>query len=277
MQMLTTTGRVFYAIAIMAFGLLHVGYGDFVTRVVPWWPAWIPGRSIWAYIIGTLLIAAGAALLMDRRTVAVSTLLAWGLLLSFVLLGVPLAAGDTLLGGGWTMAGKALALSGGALLIAQASSAQATDRTPRSLWLDPRVTRLWSLAPWFFAAFLVLCGIQHFIYIDFVMSLVPAWIPGPRFWGYAAGVALIASGLGLLLPATTRLAGLLSGLMIFSWVFLVHIPRAARTFPATSNETTAVFEALAMTGIAWLAAALSERRQLAPEAERERSGRLALS
>jgi hypothetical protein len=42
--------------------------------------------------------------------------------------------------------------------------------------------------------------------------------------------------------------------MIFSWVFMVHIPLAARTFPRTSNEMTAVFEALAMAGIAWMAA-----------------------
>ena len=68
------------------------------------------------------------------------------------------------------------------------------------------------------------------------------------------GVALVAGGIGLVVPATARLAGLLSGAMIFSWVFLVHIPRALETFPGTTGETTAVFEAIAMSGIAWLAA-----------------------
>jgi uncharacterized membrane protein len=235
MVTLNTVGRVFYGIAMVAFGLLHIGYGDFVTRVVPWWPAALPGRPLWADLIGALLVAAGGALLLNVRTIAVSTLLAAALLVSFVLLGVPLAAADTPLGGSWTAAGKILALCGGALLIA-------------------RAPRVWWLGTWFFAAFLILCGIQHFLYIDFVVSLIPSWIPGARFWSYAAGVLLICGGLGLMVPVTTRLAGRLTGLMIFSWVFLVHIPRAARTFPQTSNEMTAVFEALAMAGIAWLAA-----------------------
>jgi hypothetical protein len=80
-------------------------------------------------------------------------------------------------------------------------------------------------------------------------------------------VALIAGGAGMVVPATARLAALLSGSMIFTWVFLVHLPRAARTFPATTNETTALFEALAMSGIAWLAAAASWQRQTTTASE----------
>lgn len=234
LAMLQTTGRIFYAIAMVAFGLLHIGYGNFVTRVVPWWPAGLPGRSLWADLIGVLLVVAGGALLLNFRTVTVATVLAAALFVSFALLAVPLVAADTPLGGSWTVAGKVLAFCGGALLISHA--------------------RLSWLGTWFFAAFLIVCGIQHFLYIDFVVSLIPSWIPFARFWSYAAGIFLIAGGLGLVVPTTTRLAGLLTGAMIFSWVFLVHIPRAARTFPQTSNEMTAVFEALAMAGIAWLAA-----------------------
>jgi len=243
MQTLTSVSRTFYGIAMLAFGLLHIVYGDFVTRVVPWWPAAIPGRSIWAYLAGVLLIAAGTAVLINRSTALVATGLAVGLGLSFLLLGVPLAASDALFGGGWTVAGKALAFCGGALLIARASGSPS---------LDARVMRLARLGPWFLVAFLVLCGIQHFLYGPFVVSLFPPWIPWPLFWTYFAAVALIAGGVGLIVPLTARLAGLLTGLMIFSWVFLIHIPLALRR--PTSNEITAVFEALAMSAIAWLAA-----------------------
>ena len=79
---------------MVAFGLLHIGYGDFVTRVVPWWPTGIPGRSLWADLIGALLVVAGSALLLNFRTVTVATTLAAALLASFVLLGIPLAASD---------------------------------------------------------------------------------------------------------------------------------------------------------------------------------------
>jgi uncharacterized membrane protein len=209
----------------------------------------------------------GGTLLLDRRTVTTSMWLASGLLLSFVCLGVPLVAKDSILGGAGTVAGKALALCGGALLVAHASSMMVDPHPRGSVWSDARVKRTWSLGPWFLAGFLVQSGIQHFLYIDFVASLVPAWIPGARFWSYFAGVALIAGGLGMLVPATRRLAALLSGSMIFSWVFLVHIPRAAGTFPDTTNETTAVFEALAMSGIAWLVAAVSWQRQATTSSE----------
>ena len=80
--------------------------------------------------------------------------------------------------------------------------------------------------------------------------LVPAWIPGHMFWTYFAGVALIAGGVGLLLPQTARLAAALSGVMIFLWVVLLHVPRAmAATDAQSRNEWTAVFEALAISGI----------------------------
>jgi uncharacterized membrane protein len=233
MGLLATAGRMFYGIGILAFGLLHIGYGDFVTRVVPWWPVGIPGRPLWAYVIGALLTAAGVALVLNWRTATVSTLLAAGLMLSFVCFGIPLVASDALLGGSWTVAGKILALCGGALLLSES----------RLAWLGPG----------FLAAFLILCGIQHFLYIDFVVSLFPTWIPAARFWTYFAGIALIAGGLGLALPATARFAGLLTGLMIFSWVFLIHIPLVFRTYPKITNDLTAVFEALAMSGIALLA------------------------
>jgi uncharacterized membrane protein len=264
MDRLPSIGRTFYAIAMLGFGALHLGYGDFVTRVVPWWPAAIPGRTLWAYALGVLLVLAGGALLVDRRTVTVAALLGTGFLISFLLLGVPFAADDSPLGGRWTVAAKALALSGGGFLVARASTVAADRGTSRS---DGVLQRIWLLGPWFFAGFLVLCGVQHFIHVAFVVTLVPAWIPGALFWTYGAGVALIAGGLGLLVPATARLAGLLSGVMIFSWVFLVHIPRAAGTFPETTGETTAVFEAVAMSGIAWLAAVVSEHRRAEPRAQ----------
>jgi uncharacterized membrane protein len=114
---------------------------------------------------------------------------------------------------------------------------------------------------WFFGAFLSLCGVQHFVHAAFVATLVPAWIPGAPFWASFAGLALIAGGVGVVMPATARLAGLLSGAMIFVWVIVLHFPRAFDATTRSSNETTAVFEALAMSGIGLLIGAGSSRRR----------------
>jgi uncharacterized membrane protein len=98
---------------------------------------------------------------------------------------------------------------------------------------------------------MILGGVQHFIYTQFVATLVPQWIPYPVFWAYFAGVALVAGGAGLIVTKTARLAAALSGLMIFLWVVLLHVPRAMAAMPAQQrNEWTAVFEALAFAGVA---------------------------
>ncbi|HEX6227644.1 MAG TPA: hypothetical protein VFZ52_24670 [Chryseolinea sp.] len=68
-------------------------------------------------------------------------------------------------------------------------------------------------------------GIQHFLYSDFVVQLVPAWMPWRLFWTYFAGVALFASGLGIVFHVLTRVTSTLLGLMISTWILILHIPR----------------------------------------------------
>lgn len=48
---------------------------------------------------------------------------------------------------------------------------------------------------------------MHFVVPDSYVMLVPAWLPNPRLLVIISGVAEIAGGLGVLLPATRRLAG----------------------------------------------------------------------
>ena len=51
----------------------------------------------------------------------------------------------------------------------------------------------------FFAITMIVFGYSHFVYPEFVATLVPNWIPGHLFWTYFAGVALMLSGLAILL------------------------------------------------------------------------------
>src|SRR5450432_3772892 len=208
---LARLGRVFYGLSLIAFGIQQFLWGDFVPGRAPAWPATMPGRLVWAYASAIVLIAAGVAIVVEKKarlaavTVAVM-IFAWAALRN-----VPVAAADHNYGGAWTYVGRVL-----------------------------------------LGAFLVSSGIQHFLFPQFVMTLVPAWIPGALFWTYFAGVALIAGGLGLLVNRTARLAAALSGLMIFLWLVMLHIPRALAAPEALSrNEWTSVMEAFAMSGIAF--------------------------
>jgi uncharacterized membrane protein len=72
MTKLTTLGRLFVAIAMIAFGIQHFIYRDFVTRVVPQLPTWMPAHSILACIFGAFLIVVGIAIIIGKeaRTLA---------------------------------------------------------------------------------------------------------------------------------------------------------------------------------------------------------------
>jgi uncharacterized membrane protein YphA (DoxX/SURF4 family) len=157
-------------------------------------------------------------------------------------------AGDAFLSGEWTRAGKALTFVGGFLAIG------ATFPKIRGA----RLSRFVNYERGFIVAgriclgiFLVLTGIQHFMYTEFVASLIPSWFPGDAVvWTYFAGVCLISGGVGLFIPSTAPIAALLSGVMVFSWFWIVHLPR---TFVGVS-DSIAIFEALAVSGIAFVLA-----------------------
>lgn len=249
----STLGRIFFAIALVASGIQQLATVSFV-RLVPPLPAWIPAHSFWAYLVGAVLIGAGVAIGTGYRARWAAAVLGILLLLSILLLHLPLAATNPLAGFMWTNPAKALAMLGGVLILAGALPEEESD-------IARRFRKLMPLGPLFLAGFMILGGIQHFVYLDFVTKLVPAWIPSPRFWVYFTGVALIAGGVGILLPKTQRLAATMSGIMILLWVLLLHIPRALADLH-NAGETSGVFEALAFSGIAFILADRGRKNEL---------------
>jgi uncharacterized membrane protein len=258
MNNLARVGRFFLAIPMVAFGAQHFAYLDFVTRVFPKLPAWIPAHTFLVCVLGAILLGAGAAMMAERAARSTALLLGVIILSSFVLLHLPLLIMAPTNISLWTRAGKALALSGGSFLVAGSLPIKLDSPTNAFAGVMRALERFIPLGRFFLAAFLIYCGIAHFITVEFVTSLVPSWIPGGVFWAYFTGVALIAGGVGMCVPLTSRLAAILSGLMIFVWFLILHIPRAAANL-SSSNETTAVFEALAMSGAAFLVAAEPKR------------------
>jgi uncharacterized membrane protein len=231
-------GRLFFAMALAAFGVQQFLFGDFIPGRAPAFPDGIPGKLAWAYISGAILILCAFAIAGELKgriaAIAVAVMICGWALVRHIPLVAAAPNGVTI-----TFAGKALALFGGALAVA-ASFGGKTKSDAAMLWAG-RVC---------LGAFLIIGGVEHFIYPQFVSTLVPSWIPGALFWTYFAAIALIAGGIGMLVPRTARLAAFLSGLMIFLWVILLHIPRAIRAVDEASsrNEWTAVFEALASPG-----------------------------
>ena len=107
-------------------------------------------------------------------------------------------------------------------------------------------------APYVTGAFFLLGGIQHFMFATFVATLMPPFIPGALFWTYVAGVLLIGTGLGFWISFARPRVARLAALMVFSWVFLVHVPLVFRLGRA---EWMGVFEALGISGVCLAVAA----------------------
>ena len=75
------------------------------------------------------------------------------------------------------------------------------------------------------------------------------------------GVALIGSGVCILLKIKIRLVSFLLGIMLLLWFFVLHLPRAI-AYPdlEKGNEITSVFQALAFSSIAFIATALFSKK-----------------
>ena len=98
-------------------------------------------------------------------------------------------------------------------------------------------------------------GFDHFLYAKEAADYVPSWIPNHLFWIYFAGIALIGSGIAIILQIKPRLIAALLGTMIFIWFIILHVPRViASPFADIGDEVTSAFLALAYSGIAFVIA-----------------------
>ncbi|MEO8474727.1 MAG: hypothetical protein ABI477_21180 [Chryseolinea sp.] len=245
--------RTFYAIAMIAFGVQHILMDDFIAGRAPVWPQNLPGQMVWAYATGLILIMTGVAVIVDKKArVALLTtgvlILLWAALRNIYMLILNPEYGALL-----TNLFKSLGIGGGAFIVA--NTFQSVEFSSTS---DAFVKMMSTIAFYFVGTFLLVGGVQHFIFVDFVKFLIPTWIPGSTFWTYFAGLALVAGGLGIITGIKRSLAALLSGIMIFIWVLVLHLPRAVQN--QNQNEWTAVFEALAVSGILILISEASRRK-----------------
>ena len=249
--------QCFYAVGLMAIAIQQLVCKDFRPVILPTaFPAWLQAaRLTCTWIFSVLLIAACLSILLNIKARTVSLITAFILLLMAICFHVPFVLSGAYAGflGTWTDPLKCLTLSGGAFVVAGTFS-----RDMHASGFIYFLEKLIPLGKFFVAITMLLFGIDHFLYTQFVVTLVPTWIPGSLFWTYFAGAALALSGLAIIINIKRKLAANLLGLMIFLWLIMLHIPRAvADPHSGNGNEWTSVFEALAFSGIAFLIASES--------------------
>jgi uncharacterized membrane protein len=193
-----------------------------------------------AWTVGILLIICGTLAIMRQSLTVVSAITAAFVICYCVFPNLWLVVnGDT--GVALTGFGKGISLATGLLVLMAAAPSQRETRSKVIM----------QVCTYALVFFLLASGIQHFLFAPFVMTLIPSWIPFAGFWTYAAGVLLVLSGLCLIFRFKRRIAFRFSSFMIFSWVLMLHIPRAFFTV-VNINEWTALCEALAFASLLFI-------------------------
>jgi uncharacterized membrane protein len=254
---LSNIGRIFYGIAIAVIGFQTMYYTDFPYMLIPPKHFWMNGQLKFTYISGTILILAGASIVFEKKTMLISLLLGSVLLLIFCFYYIPyefMASANYMHFGEWENAAKELALSSGAFVIAGCFSKKNEN---------PLIRFLRKLIPFgviFFSITIISFGVDHFLYAKEASDYIPSWVPNHLFWMYFTGLALIGSGIAIILKIKLRLMAALLGTMIFIWFIILHVPKViASPFADMGDEVTSAFLALAYCGIAFVIAGVTKK------------------
>ena len=258
MKIFSTVGRIFYGSAIAATGLQQFFFKEFFQILFPPLPYRVPGLLYFAYLVGILLVIAGSAIALNIKTKFFAYILGCLFLFFFIFCYVPyelfISPYNPIHLGLWINALKEFAYAGGAFAIAGNAPEYANDIKGKSKLIG----FLEKIAPFgriMFSITMISFGVSHFYYTDTVQNMVPDWISFHLFWTYFAGIALIGSGIAIILKFRIKLIGNLLAIMIFLWLILLHIPGAiANPVSNNGNEVTSMFSALAFSGIAFVIA-----------------------
>jgi uncharacterized membrane protein len=236
---LTTAGRVFFALAILGFGIQYAFYGH-LRRGLPLCPIWLHPNTILAYSLAALCIASGLALLTTWRTTTVSLILGLVFLATsvFYLLHFNYVAYD---GNGRTLFLECISLAASALILHGIASGSKYSLMPGRL---------------FFGIAMIVFGIQHFLYVGFLATLVPHYLPAHHLWVLATGLALIAAGLSIATTIEDTYVAYGLFVLFFGWLITLHIPRILHALH-NGDEWSSGFVVLAFSGTSLLLAASS--------------------
>ncbi len=245
--MIATIGRYVFTFAIVAVGVetwviarqvAHpLGPQYDLISVLPWLPAnpWV------AYVFGAIWICCGVGLLFERTVRMAALVLGTLLFLCALILDAPKSAvdiGDVSLR---TTLFEPLSIACLAWLV--------PSRGAIPVWLA-RGSR------YLLAVSLIIFGVDHFIVLAFIATLIPAWIPWHTFWSGFSGVAFIAAGLSIGLNWLPRAGAIGIGLMFGIWVVTLHLPRVLGLYgipgaPTNPDEWSSLFIAVALWGGPW--------------------------
>jgi uncharacterized membrane protein len=119
------------------------------------------------------------------------------------------------------------------------------------------VEKILLLGPVFEAVALAIFAAEHFLLARDLMAIVPRWLPGPLFWTYFFGIALLAAAISFILWKHVRWAALLLALFFLIIVITVDLPNLPASIHdrffwiLTARETCFAAGAMVLAGSQW--------------------------
>lgn len=245
-------GKYFLAIPLLVFAIQYLVIGKYQGGLPPM-PPWAQGGAVGAYLVGVLLLATSAALLIDKQARLLSLVTGTWFVFSFFVFHLQHASSVWSNGNDRTRAFETLCIGVGLLALAamapaEGFSAMSADAS-RRLILASRIV---------FGVSMVIFGWQHFMYAQFLVNLVQTWLPAHAFWIYFTGTAMMAAGAAIASGIMARIAGISLGVMFALFFLTLHLPRVLAAIH-NQDEITSMFVALAFGGISLIFAASAEK------------------
>lgn len=209
-------GPVLEAVALTIFAAEHFLAAHDLSALVP---RWIPGALFWTYFVGAALLAAAISFIAWRYVRWSASLLALLFLIIVATIDLPNLPQHTHERLFWTLTLRETAFAGGAMVLAG------------SLWLRDRWpgTALVILGRLFVACTFIFYSIEHFLFPRFVPGvplekMTPAWMPAPTLLAYIVGITLLATGIGLTIRHTRRIAAASAGTLLVLLTVFFYVP-----------------------------------------------------
>ena len=115
---LVALGRFLFAISLAVFGIQHFLYARFIATLIQ---SWMPAHLFWAYFVGVAFVASALAIAARKYGRLAAALLGLMFFLWVISLHLPRVAAAPHNGNEWTSMIVALAMCGGAWIVAGAA------------------------------------------------------------------------------------------------------------------------------------------------------------
>jgi uncharacterized membrane protein len=246
------SGQFIFGIAMTAFGVENLICGRLRLTVegVPWFSA----HRIVAYVTGVVLLAAGLCIIANVKARQTTMILGALYLLYVLIFEVSAVIASPMSVGVRTVFFETLSLGASALILAGVLRTGGGDFRRSGNIVDKVIAS----GPYLLGISAVVFGIDHFLVLSFIASLVPAWLPGHMFWAYFTGAAFIVAGICMISRWMDEVASFCLGLMFLLWFLVLHSPRvvaAVRSHdPNSPDEWSSAFIALGIGGGCWICA-----------------------